>query len=408
MEAPIVSSPRVGWSPDPLEVRRGQPGREPAGGHEPGVDARRAASPRSAGGPRRSGPSRSGSVATRPNGAGVAGIAGEDALELGRPVGEHLVHVGEDLARTPVGLGLRAVGGAERPRLALDERSAQVEQVGAGVPEPRREIGHAPSLARGGVAWMARPSRPRAGSPFRGRTAAETGRARRRGAARRATDDRHARPGSGQPGRRPRQQERLRRGPGLPAPQGHRPRRVLGRQRPPGRPLLPAAVGLHADRLRRPRDGRPRPDELRHAPERHHVRRDRRPRPGQRDRRARPRHGDGVKDIAFAVDDAAASFRETTTRGAQARDRAGRARRRRGRRPPPVGRLHLRRGPPQLHRPERLPRRLRAGLPEGQEAGAGRPGPEPPRDRPLRRQRRARRHEHGSSTTTATSSASPS
>jgi 4-hydroxyphenylpyruvate dioxygenase len=28
-------------------------------------------------------------------------------------------------------------------------------------------------------------------------------------------------------------------------------------------------------------------------------------------------HGDGVKDIAFAVDDAAASFRETTSRGAK-------------------------------------------------------------------------------------------
>src|SRR3954471_24441926 len=29
------------------------------------------------------------------------------------------------------------------------------------------------------------------------------------------------------------------------------------------------------------------------------------------------RHGDGVKDIAFLVDDATASFRETTTRGAK-------------------------------------------------------------------------------------------
>ena len=33
------------------------------------------------------------------------------------------------------------------------------------------------------------------------------------------------------------------------------------------------------------------------------------------------------------------------------------------------------------------------GLPQDQEAGRGRRGPDPPRDRPLRRQRRARRHE---------------
>ena len=29
------------------------------------------------------------------------------------------------------------------------------------------------------------------------------------------------------------------------------------------------------------------------------------------------RHGDGVKDIAFAVDDVASAFRETTSRGAR-------------------------------------------------------------------------------------------
>ena len=73
--------------------------------------------------------------------------------------------------------------------------------------------------------------------------------------------------------------------------------------------------------------------------------------------------------------------------------RADRARRRRGRRPPTLVRLHVRRGPPQLRRSVRLPRRLRARLPEGQEAGPRRGGPPAPRDRPLRRQRRPRRYE---------------
>ena len=73
------------------------------------------------------------------------------------------------------------------------------------------------------------------------------------------------------------------------------------------------------------------------------------------------RHGDGVHDIAFAVDDATSAWRETTNRG---RERPG-ARgggQRRGRHPPSVRDPHLRRGDPQLHRPQRLPRRLRPGF----------------------------------------------
>src|SRR5439155_10336641 len=85
-----------------------------------------------------------------------------------RPVAEHLVDVGEDLARAPVGLGLGPVGGAERPGLPGDERAAQCEKVGAGVMQPTNWIVHAP-VSHVGVAWVVTPSRPRAGSPFRGR-----------------------------------------------------------------------------------------------------------------------------------------------------------------------------------------------------------------------------------------------
>ena len=45
-------------------------------------------------------------------------------------------------------------------------------------------------------------------------------------------------------------------------------------------------------------------------------------------------HGDGVHDIAFAVDDVESAWRETTTRGAVSALGADRARRWRGRRPP--------------------------------------------------------------------------
>ena len=117
----------------------------------------------------------------------------------------------------------------------------------------------------------------------------------------------------------------------LPA-QGHRPRRVLGRQRPPGRRLLPRPVGLHAGRVQRPRDQGPRPGQLRHGPERHPVRvhgaadarrRDRRARPRPRRRRPRHRLRGRRRRVGLARDDDA-------RRGLG--PRPDRARRRRGRR----------------------------------------------------------------------------
>ena len=85
-------------------------------------------------------------------------------------------------------------------------------------------------------------------------------------------------------------------------------------------------------------------------------------------------HGDGVHDIAFAVDDVESAWRETTTRGAVSRPAA---------RPSSTAARtaslravldpHLRRGPPLVRRPARLPRRLRARLPQGQVARRRRP-----------------------------------
>ena len=82
-------------------------------------------------------------------------------------------------------------------------------------------------------------------------------------------------------------------------------------------------------------------------------------------------HGDGVHDIAFAVDDVEAAWRETTSRGAVSALGPDRARRRRGRDAAPGLDPHLRRGPPLVRRPARLPRSVRSGLPQGQGAGAG-------------------------------------
>ena len=90
------------------------------------------------------------------------------------------------------------------------------------------------SVARRGVAWVATTSVRRA---RRARPTPPAGETR---------DDRDHLAGRRQPGRRPDRRGRLRQGRRLPAAQGHRPRRVLGRQRPPGRGLLPRAVGLHA------------------------------------------------------------------------------------------------------------------------------------------------------------------
>ena len=81
-------------------------------------------------------------------------------------------------------------------------------------------------------------------------------------------------------------------------------------------------------------------------------------------------HGDGVHDIAFAVDDVESAWRETTSRGAVSalepteldggEDGVLRT----------VVDPHLRRGPPLVRRPARLPRRLRARLSQGQVAAA--------------------------------------
>ena len=103
-----------------------------------------------------------------------------------------------------------------------------------------------------------------------------------------ASHDRDHQPRRRQPGRRRHQPQRGRRGAGLPAAEGHRPRRVLGRQRQAGGALLPRAVGLHPRRLRGPGDGRPRPGQLRDGPERHPLRVHRSPLAGRRDRGARP------------------------------------------------------------------------------------------------------------------------
>ena len=73
-------------------------------------------------------------------------------------------------------------------------------------------------------------------------------------------------------------------------------------------------------------------------------------------------HGDGVHDIAFAVDDVESAWRETTTRGAVSAldptelDGGEDGIAAQGLDP------HLRRGPPLVRRPARLPRRLRARL----------------------------------------------
>ena len=104
--------------------------------------------------------------------------------------------------------------------------------------------------------------------------------------------------------------------------------------------------------------------ELRHGPERHPLRLHRAADAGRRDRRARPRarrrrprhrlRGPG-RGVGVEGDDLA---------GRRQRARADRDRRRRGRRAPPCLDPHVRRGDPLLRRPARLPRRVRAGLPQ--------------------------------------------
>ena len=154
----------------------------------------------------------------------------------------------------------------------------------------------------------------------------------------------------GQPGRRPDRHGRVRQGRRLPATEGHRPRRVLGRQRPPGCRLLPRPVGLHPGRVQRPRDQGPRPGQLRDGPERHPVRVHRAVDARRRDRRARsrpwrrrPRHRlrGRRRRVGVARDD---------DPWCGLRPGPDRARRRRGRDAPQVVDPHLRRGPPLVRR----------------------------------------------------------
>ena len=123
--------------------------------------------------------------------------------------------------------------------------------------------------------------------------------------------------GRRQPGGRPDRRGRLRQGCRLPAAQGHRPRRVLGRQRPPGGGVLPGAVGLHPGRLQRSRDEGPRPGQLRHGPERHPLRVHGAADAGRRDRRARPRATATASTTSRSRSTTSQSaWRETTSRGA--------------------------------------------------------------------------------------------
>ena len=119
-------------------------------------------------------------------------------------------------------------------------------------------------------------------------------------------------------------------------------------------------------------------------------------------------HGDGVHDIAFAVDDVESAWRETTTRGAVSAlapteldgGEDGTLR---------TASIHT--YGEVLH--SFVDRRdydgvFAPGYPQGQVDRAGRRRPVAARGRPLRRQRRARRDGRSSSTSTATCSASPS
>ena len=81
-------------------------------------------------------------------------------------------------------------------------------------------------------------------------------------------------------------------------------------------------------------------------------------------------HGDGVHDIAFAVADVESAWRETTTRGATSAMEPTEIDGGEDGIAPPRGHPDVRRDAPLVRRPARLPRRLRARLPQGGEAGA--------------------------------------
>ena len=229
---------------------------------------------------------RTSSVATRPNGSGP-GRHIHDALGLAEPEREHLLEVGEQLARSPRRLGRVIEPLGKRPGgSSLEGRPKTGEPLGRRRPAGCRSrscvaaavVGrHRRQFRTRGVAWAAR----------------SCGRAPRRSVPSRRQlgdrDDGDDLEGRGQPGRRPDRHGRLRQGGRFPAARRHRSRRVLGRQCSPGVRLLPRALGLHAGRVQRARDEGPRPGQLRHGPERHPVRVHSAADPGRRDRRARPR-----------------------------------------------------------------------------------------------------------------------
>ena len=96
----------------------------------------------------------------------------------------------------------------------------------------------------------------------------------------------------------------------------HRPPRVVGRQRPHVRRVPGLGLRLRAGRLRRSRDRSLRPGVLPAAPGVDAVHGERRAPPGLAHRRARPPHGDGIRDIAFRVDDVARLRRRPQRGGA--------------------------------------------------------------------------------------------
>ena len=129
-------------------------------------------------------------------------------------------------------------------------------------------------------------SRPRAGSPFRGQAAADPPPAAPHGGARPMTET-LSRGAANQAGAHINKNAYAEAKDFLPLKGIDHVEFWVGNARQAAH-YFRAAVGLHAGRLFGPRDRRPRSDELRHAPERHHDRPHRRPVARRRDRRARP------------------------------------------------------------------------------------------------------------------------
>ena len=169
------------------------------------------------------------------------------------------------------------------------------------------------------------------------------------------------------------------------------PPRDLGREREAGGVLLRERLRLHAHRLRRPRDGRPRPRLLRARAGRHPLRADERAPRRQRHlqvggdqgrQRARRRARRSGCDERLSPGRSARSSRRR--RAALGRGRLGPRRARRDR--------DLRRQHPHLRQPlgvlGPVPAGVRLGLAERRAGARSRPD----LDRPRRRQRRARPH----------------